>query len=57
MGNKAGIVILNYNTYDDTMNCVKSIEQYEEGQWYRIYIVDNASVDGLGERLHNELVE
>lgn len=55
MANKAGIVILNYNTYDDAMNCVKSIDQYEAGQQHQIYIVDNASADGSGERLQKEL--
>lgn len=39
-----GIVILNYNTYGETVNCVKTIrETYRDP--YRIYIVDNCSTD------------
>ncbi len=50
----AGIVILNYNTYDDTKNCIASIDRYEVGGQHRIYIVDNASFDGSGEKLRAE---
>lgn len=45
------IVILNYNTFDDTVACVDSIKRYTNGVSYKIYIVDNASPDMSGELL------
>lgn len=45
------IVILNYNTFDDTIVCIDSIKKYTNGVLYRIYIVDNASPDKSGEKL------
>lgn len=47
-----GIVVLNYNTYDDTVACVDSIlGKTGNGVDYRIYLVDNCSPDGSGEKL------
>jgi GT2 family glycosyltransferase len=44
MGNKkVGIVILNYNTWDDTKRCIKSIRDTTKEICYQIYLVDNAS--------------
>ena len=39
---KLGVVILNYNSYQDTINCVESFcnQKFDD---YKIYIVDNAS--------------
>jgi GT2 family glycosyltransferase len=45
------IVILNYNTYDDTLACVDSIKKYTENSSYQIYVVDNASPDKSGSML------
>lgn len=45
------VVILNYNTFDDTIACVDSIKRHTSGVSYRIYIVDNASPDKSGELL------
>ena len=42
------VVILNYNTFDDTVTCVDSIKRFTSGVSYRIYIVDNASPDKSG---------
>jgi len=39
-----GIVILNYNSYVDTINCIQSIAQNTQTA-YRIYIVDACSTD------------
>ena len=39
---KTGIVILNYNSADETVRCVQSIERYNSAD-IRYYIVDNAS--------------
>lgn len=45
------VVILNYNTYDDTLACVDSIKKYTESSSYQIYVVDNASPDKSGSML------
>lgn len=49
-----GIVIINYCSYDDTIECVKSIKESTIDQ-YRIYIIDNASPDGSGSLLKTHL--
>lgn len=38
-----GIVILNYNTWDETEKCINSIFKYTERTEFHIIIVDNAS--------------
>lgn len=38
-----GIVILNYNSWNDTEACIKSIDEHEKQVQYHIYVVDNAS--------------
>lgn len=38
-----GIIILNYNSWDDTKECIKSIWEAEQKLDYRIYLVDNCS--------------
>lgn len=43
---KVGIVILNYNSYEHTVTCVKSIMDKSNTCQNFIYIVDNASTDG-----------
>lgn len=48
---KVAIVILNYNTFDDTLVCVDSIKKFTTGVSYKIYIIDNASPDMSGEQL------
>ena len=45
-----GIVILNYNTAEDVVECVQSIRKTTNCQ-YRIYVVDNRSTDGSMEIL------
>lgn len=44
MKKKVGIVILNYNNYQETMNCVQSIQTVIKS-CYPIVIVDNGSVN------------
>ncbi len=51
---KVFAVILNYNGYDDTMNCLNSILREDHGAVYPV-IVDNASPDGSGEKLKTAL--
>lgn len=38
-----GIVILNYETWDVTLQCMESIMEAENEEMIRIYLVDNAS--------------
>ena len=39
-----GIVILNYNSWNDTAECVRSILNEESKAEYKIYLVDNGSL-------------
>ena len=48
------IVILNYNTYKDTINCVKSLKTTTSDVDYKIFIVDNHSNDNSYQILKNE---
>lgn len=41
-------VILHYNTVEDTMECVKSIEEKLDGEEKEIVVVDNGSPNGSG---------
>ncbi len=49
-----GIVILNYNNYLDTFNCVESIKENKIIDKYQIYIVDNASLNNSKILLENK---
>lgn len=44
------IILLNYNNVNDTLECVKSIEDYYERE-YTIIVVDNKSTDNSKEKL------
>ncbi len=49
---KIGIIILNYNSYKDTVNCVNSIFNFSNKKtFFKIYIVDNGSTDESGNML------
>lgn len=41
MSEKLAVIILNYNSYEDTLRLIESIEKYDPG--YCIIVVDNAS--------------
>lgn len=43
-----GIVILNYNTFHDTINCIESVLKYNTAK-IKIVIVDNGSTDSSNE--------
>ena len=45
-----GLIILNYNTYEETISCVTSIQKYTTVS-YQIYLIDNASPDHSGQKL------
>ncbi len=47
-----GIIIINYNTYDKTIDCISSIKETFFGD-YKIYLLDNASVNDSAKILKN----
>lgn len=47
---EVGIIILNYNNFSDTAECLDSLESVTYPN-YRVVIVDNGSTDGSAERL------
>src|SRR5580698_6466820 len=47
---KLGIIVLNWNSWRETMDCVNSLQHLEYPN-YAVYIVDNASSDGSEDRL------
>lgn len=51
---RIAIVILNYNSFKETLNCVNSIKEFTQKYPYKIFIVDNASSDESRELLHAE---
>lgn len=51
---KVFAVILNYNGFDDTLNCLKSLQSEDCKELYPV-IVDNNSPDGSGKRLFSEI--
>lgn len=48
-----GIIIVNYNSFQDTVACIKSIEKATEAE-YKIFVVDNQSTDCSLENLSKE---
>jgi N-acetylglucosaminyl-diphospho-decaprenol L-rhamnosyltransferase len=48
------IVIVNWNSADYVMACIRSIREQTSSVRYEIIVVDNASFDGCGERLAQE---
>lgn len=51
-----GIVIINFNTYEKTIDCVKSIQNTYNDE-YKIYLLDNASKNDSCKRLKDEFSE
>ncbi|RGR95829.1 glycosyltransferase family 2 protein [Heyndrickxia coagulans] len=52
---KVAIIIINYNNYSDTIECLTSIEKLEYDQ-YRVYLVDNGSTNSSYNILREFLV-
>lgn len=50
---KLGIIILNYNTWKETEECVRSVQQYTTIP-YTIYVVDNKSTDDSLKKLKKQ---
>lgn len=48
------IIIVNYNTIDLTIQCIKSIFEFTEGISFEVIVVDNGSVDHSVERIKSE---
>jgi GT2 family glycosyltransferase len=48
-----GVVVLNWNNYADTAACLASLEAVDYPN-HGVYVVDNGSTDGSGERLARE---
>ena len=53
MQGTVGIILVNYNGYEDTKECIESIKKNTYHN-YKIIIVDNASPDESGKLLDNE---
>ncbi len=49
---KIGIVLVNYNGFEDTVECIESINKIKDTE-YEIIVVDNASTDSSYEKLKN----
>jgi len=52
---KVCIVILNYNNFEDTIECVQSLRSAINSEKYKIVIVDNASTNDSVSKLNNIL--
>lgn len=48
-------IILNWNKYEDTKNCLESLQQATYPN-LKIIVVDNGSADGSGKRLQQEFL-
>lgn len=52
MKNRINIILVNYNSYTDTENCLKSIREYNKGIFeIEIIVVDNDSKSSVKEFL------
>ena len=51
------VVILNYNTFEDSVVCVDSVKKYTTCSSYKIYVVDNASPDMSGQLLTSKYAQ
>lgn len=50
----ASIVLVNWNNYEMTRNCIKRIKKITKYPNYELYLVDNGSSDGSAEKLEKE---
>lgn len=51
------ILIVNYNTYQLTADCIRSVQSSETKYSYEIILIDNNSTDGSVEKLREEFPE
>jgi GT2 family glycosyltransferase len=54
---RVGVVVLNWNNYDETANCLRSLQRGAPESSLRIWVVDNGSIDGSGKRLQHDFPE
>lgn len=52
-----GFVVLNYNTWNDSIKCIESIVKYVRYIKYKVYLVDNASDEVPSERVLQYIYE
>lgn len=59
MNTKLAFIILNYNTYEDTVLCIESIFRFSgiDPENIKIVIVDNASTDNSANELESKYSE
>jgi len=50
---KIAIIVINWNTYKLTFECLKSLEKITYKN-HTVFLVDNGSVDGSGDKLYSE---
>lgn len=50
---EVAIIILNWNNYEDTAECLESVREIDYPN-YETIVVDNGSIDGSGQRLKEE---
>lgn len=50
---KVGLIVLNYNSADDTISCVKRLSSFNKA--YQIIVVDNCSTDNSLDKIKSEL--
>ena len=53
---KVAIIVLNWNSWRDTSECLKSLQRITYPN-YRVIVVDNGSTDGSGDRLRAEFCQ
>jgi GT2 family glycosyltransferase len=53
--NKVSVIIINYNTFALTSNCIRSLIEKTQGVSYEIILVDNASVECDANKFLDEL--
>lgn len=53
---KIGVVICSYNGCEDTIKCIESLQR-QTLQDFDIYVVDNASTDGTGDKIRQSFGE
>lgn len=56
MNNNVGIIILNYNNWEDTIKCIESLKGINYSN-YNVYVVDNDSPNDSYERLRSYFVQ
>lgn len=47
---RVGVILVNWKSANETITCIDSLMESEYSVW-RIYVVDNASIDGSGEAI------